>query len=230
MFALDFANPYVIYLFMIVVTLLTITWILKSDDMRSLHIALLYGFFTVLLLYSVTSRYIIPYVVDDVVRYPFFPTRIAALLCLLYLVLLRPRWLRPAVFFIASTNILPVFFPMGHPRNIEILNENFLIDHFVGGVMPFAVVKIDGYVPSVKPALISALSLGGIVIAFIPLNEIFQFGNYFFMHEDNFVITRIDWVTEYRFAGMLTIGFIIFFLLYVKIGRHIAHKNKKTQP
>ncbi len=223
MYTLDFVNPYLIYLLTIGLTLLTIAFVLLKRHFSTGQKVMLYTVFSLLLLYSISARYIIPYVLEGAVRFPFFPTRLAAILSLIYLIV-RPKGMRFLVYFIASTNIVPVFFPMGHPRNIMLLDEIFLIDHYVGAVIPFLLIRFEDYTPSFKDAVISAFLMAVVIFTFIPLNEAFGLGSYFFMHERNVILTYFDWMGHYHFAGLLTISLFVFYLLYVKMGQRLAKK------
>ena len=210
MFTIDFINPYITYIIYISLFMGLALWMAFFPKQVRKHKRLVFlGFFT-LISYSQIVRYLIPWLTEGTINYPFFVSRLAALLMLVYFIF-KIRALHAILYFWTATGILAVFVPMGSPAHMDILPETFLIDHFVAGVFPLYLLIVKDYTPSCKEAHIYALVLLIIFVVYIPFAQHYGW-NYFFMHDDNILFDIFPTLNWYMFALLKAFGLWIYFL------------------
>ncbi len=211
MIVFDFMSPYIIYGVYIILTLSSIVLILLKPQWFIKHETKLAVIAFVVLLYSQVIRYGIPYL-DGNPTMPFYLSRLASIFVLVFLIKPSPK-LYGFVFFYASTSLFPVFAPAGPIETIRIHNESFFIDHYVVTLLPYYLLSVKSYKPSFKDGVFALIPLGLLILAFVPINELMNWG-YFFMNRHNVLLNVFPNMSWTVFAVLFITGIGIWYSFF----------------
>lgn len=211
----DFLNPYLIYMFFVLLTALTIYTIFYKREFIAKHKKTIFLIATILLLWSQFARYFgIMFTTGfDVTRnLPFYMCRLSSLV-LLYYVITKDKRLEPFLFFWGATGIAGIIYPNGPIANVANLTETFYIDHFLLTITPFFLIVYQGYKPRFSDVLKITGLMAFILYSFIPINH-WMGADYFYLSDQSIFAILFPGQSSFIFA---TVHYVIagfFFSLY----------------
>ncbi len=179
----DFANPYLIYAFFVLLTAYTIRLMFTKKEFITKNMKMILFIVTLLLLWTQYVRYF------DILFFrsefniaanlPFFICRVSAVV-LLYYAITQDKRLEGFLFYWGALGLAGIIYPNGPISNIANVTETFYIDHFLLTLSPFFVIVYKGY----KPTLKGLFSIVGVMMVmlfiFVPLNALWG-SDYFYL-------------------------------------------------
>ena len=212
----DFANPYFIYMFFVLLAVYTIyaifhyqTWIAKNR--RIIMIVA-----SILLIWTQFARYVgVIYTqggFDYISHLPFYMCRLSVLV-LLYYTMTGDKRVQSFLFYWGALGLAGINYPNGPINNIPNLTETFYIDHFLLTMIPFFIVVYDGYKPSKKDLYLITGLMAVILYAFIPINNLID-ADYFYLKDQSIFGVLFPGAPSILFATIHYIAAYGFFRLY----------------
>lgn len=212
-----FADPYLIYSTVVLLTALSIYLIFNKKEFLKKHKNTIYLVVSVLLIWTQIARYLVVYLKGDFDIYdnlPFFICRLSVLV-LLYFTLTKDRRVMSFLFYWGATGLTGILYPNGPISNIPNLTETFYIDHFLLAVSPFFLVAIEGY----KPIRNDLLKITGvmflILVMFIPINH-WLGSDYFYITDQSIFGVLVPNAPKLLFITVHTLAAFLFFSVYYK--------------
>jgi hypothetical integral membrane protein (TIGR02206 family) len=143
---------------------------------------------------------------------PFYICRFSGLV-LLYYALTQDKRVESFLFFWGSTGLAGVLYANGPISNVVNLTETFYIDHFLLAVMPFFLVKVQGYKPIKKDAVIIAAVMFTLLVAFLPINH-WLGSDYFYLEDKSIVGVLLPSISSFGFILIHSGVALLYFLGY----------------
>jgi|GEM_PF-1275532 len=223
--------PYILYIFYLGATYLTIRTFLKNPATTGRHRLIIYGTGALLLGHTQYQRYLRPLLDGDFAldqHLPLFICRVAALLLLVYLIFGlaggRMKVLRGPIYFFGATALFAVLIPAGPVSGFTELSRTYIIDHYLLAVFPFFLLGVEDYEPNEKAPLYYATGFAAVLALFLIVDTVVGFGYYFFIHESNVLIAHVPGINKITFIPLHALGIYLFF----KIMYNVAHRYHDT--
>lgn len=186
MFYFTLLNPYLIFMFIVLLFSGTIYAIFTYQEFIAKHKKTILTIVMILLIWSQLVRYGYVLIRDGFVLAdypPFFICRISSLV-LLYYVISKDKRVESFLFYWGATGLAGIIYPNGPIDNIANLTETFYIDHFLLGVTPFFLVVYQGFKPSRKNLFQITAVMLVVLLVFIPINNVLD-TDYFYTKDQS---------------------------------------------
>lgn len=188
----DFINPYVVYMSIVLLFVLSIYVIFKYGDYLKKHKNAILAIVSILLIWTQLVRYVFSVYRGggvtfsdvslsnvfslygssfDVAKHlPFYVCRLSVVI-LLYYTITKDKRVESFLFYWGATGLAGVIYPNGPISNIVNLTETFYIDHFFLGLTPFFLLVVQGYKPIRNDLVKITVIMFGLLLVFIPIND-----------------------------------------------------------
>lgn len=222
----DFANPYLIYAFFVLLTAFAIHVIFTKQVFVRKHMKTILIVATFLLLWTQYVRYfdvlIFKSKFEIGAHLPFYICRVSAVV-LLYYTITQDKRVEGFLFYWGALGLAGIIYPNGPINNIENLTETFYIDHFLLTLIPFFIIVYKGYRPTIKGLFAIVGVMFVMLFAFVPLNALWN-SDYFYLANQSIFGELFPDSTVVVFILVHCLAATIFFYWYYRMFKNFDLK------
>ncbi len=211
----DFINPYIVYMFVVLLAAFTIYAIFNYREYIEKNKKTILLIVSILLIWTQLARYVGVFLKGEftlIDSLPFYMCRLSVLVLLFY-TLTGNKKVESFLFYWGATGLAGVIYPNGPIENIANLTETFYIDHFFLAVIPFFLVVYQGYRPSKKDLFVITGVMAFLLYVFIPINNLIG-ADYFYLNDQSILGVIYPGLPSFVFATIHYLVAFGFFSIY----------------